>query len=226
MIRTPRLVAAAALALVSTAGAAHADPYTGPIVGTTTGCFYLTGNPGACSASSTASLGGLQFTGATDANLGSIVNGGGTIVLGTFHLSAHPGNSNALFDNRSFSLFAAFTQPGGDETFVASLDGFLLSPYIMGFQTGFVNVEQSNAGPRTVTYSGASGYGSFLLDIDDSELLTINIDNHATIRATISQATFTAVAPTVTPEPATVALLGTGLLGIGAFGLRRRRVEA
>ena len=230
MIRTSRRSTVAALAvslvsLVSLAGTAQAQAYTGPISGTTTGCFHATGNPASCAASSSASLAGLQFAGVTNGSFGSIANGGGSIVLGTLTLSPNRGNSTGLFDGSSFSLFASFAQPGGSDTFVAALDGIFFTPMFFGGQLGALQVSQLAGGPRTVSYGDASGSGSFVIDIDDSELLTINLDNTATIRATISDATF-AAAPTVTPEPATVALLATGLAAMGGIGAARRRRTA
>lgn len=228
MFRPSHLSAVAGL-VVSLAGSSavvHAQAYTGPIAGTTTGCFYASGNPAACAPSSAASLAGLQFAGRTDMELGSVLNGSGEVVLGTLALSASRDNSAALFDGSSFSLFASFTQPGGSETFVAALDGLFFTTIPFVGPIGALQVSQIGGGPRTVSYGGASGSGSFVIDIDDSELLTLNLDNTATIRATISQATFTA-APTVTPEPATVALLATGLAAVSGIGaVRRRRAAA
>ena len=224
LLPSPRLRPARAVAalagiaggLLLSASAALAQAYTGPVSGTTTGCFHL--DSGSCaSGTATASTAGLTFTG-VNGSFGSIVAGNGDIVLGSFGLAAHGGNSAGHFDARSFTLFATFTQPGGSREFTAALDGFGFTPVFMGMQLGGLQVNYLNDGPQLVTYTAANGHGSFLIDIDNEENLFVNLDNSATIRATISNATFTA-----TPEPATVALLGTGLLALGGIGAARRR---
>ena len=211
-------LAGLAVALVATAGTAQAQaPYTGPFTGTSVGCFFTTGSPGSCNeaseGSSTASLAGLTFNG-TNGLFGNAVDGSGSLVLGTFSLAANEGNCTRGglfgcadgFENKRFRMFVSFSQPGGSTIFTSVLEGAFLTDGIGG-----VLIDVNASGPRDIVFAG----GSFELDIDNEELLTVNIDNQATIRASVTDAT-------VTPEPATIALLATGLAAIGGVGVVRR----
>ncbi len=221
-----------AAALLLGASAAGAQSYTGQFRGATTGCFDNSAPYNCTSAGITDNLEGLSFTGlAPNSFLGTVTNGSGTLTLGTLRLSDDDGNGSVLgfnaFDGSSFRLFVNITTPGSDaDVFTAALDGTFDVDF--GFtddNDGSVGV--NFGGPQLFTYTTANGSGSFNLAVNDTR---VNINcglfcssserPTATITGQITSAQFTA-----TPEPATIALLASGLAAIGGMGVVRRRRE-
>jgi hypothetical protein len=81
-----------------------------------------------------------------------------------------------------------------------------------GLGFGVEQVDNSNAGSNTVTIN-AGPFNSLLLGAQRGETNDAFKIRTLTINYT----------PTVVPEPMTLSLLGTGLLGLGVFAWRRRR---
>jgi hypothetical protein len=189
------ILASTALAIGSTA--ANATAY----IGSTTGCFGAGCTPGLV----TTTTGGLTFNqgifNQNDSN-GFLAIGSGnptTDTLGLFTLTGLPW----VYNNTPFTLFVAFTQPGGlIGSYFALLDG-----NVSDNNSGGVDIDFNNT-PQLFTYAG----GAFTLKVND---LSVSAGGVASPISGVIRAV---------PEPATWGLM---LLGFGAIGLtmrsRRRR---
>jgi len=197
------LAVAASLCFASVAGAQVT------FTGSTTGCFYPAGP--ACVAVPAQVYKGLSFSGSsfsgntsTSGDLGfgnAFANNFGTITL-----SGVP----ASYANDFFKLIISFTAPTITSTvYTATLTGSVSVDPLAG-PSGGVHFDFDNT-PQIFTYATTSGTNSFKLIVDDQ-----SIGFNA---GPVQLSGFI----TTAPEPSTVMLVGTGLLGLIPVARRRRK---
>jgi hypothetical protein len=179
--------------------------------GVTEACFYQTGDP-MCATTPGATFQGLTFSpgafNVTTDPTGFVAIGGMGNNLGLMGLTWPP-----TFDygSTNFILRTIFTAPtvGGDAIFAAVLRGFVVEDEN---GVGFTFTDNS----QTLTFVDDQGReGEFVIRVNN-----FGVNANATTQAISGEIEVTAVVP----EPATMALLGTGLVGL--VGARRRRKNA
>jgi hypothetical protein len=205
--------------------AAHADEVT--VKGTTSGSFTSLGGT-----NTGTTLMGLQYinsgfdlrtTGGSRTLNGAAASPGGTNFnnLGSFYIAPPADPTVDNYNGSAFTLVVNFDAPTGIEggqtaTFTATLSGIV--ERIGPTQSYSVNVRFDNPA-QTFTYARADGTaGAFTLTVNDINGITPNFAR--AITASITNASET---PAAVPEPATIALLGTGLAGLFARTRRKRQ---
>lgn len=195
----------------------------------TTGCFGAACTPGTVPGTVTDATGFLRFTSHSfdvETEAGEAAIGGEDGHLGTFAFlggSVPTGAGIVNFGGQAFTLRVTFTSPAGVAVAPGAMD-------FLGTVSGTVNTANglTRGGPRILftettrdfgfVYEGVAGTGT--LDVQD--LVSVSPGGYQT-RTTTADGYLTA---SVVPEPASVALLGTGVAVLALAGLRRRRATA
>jgi hypothetical protein len=211
-----RAAAAAGAALALSATVAMAQV---PFQYYTTGFFANNGGLGTCSgaAATVATCSGagltLTFNGFDGSTVAPSYGSGSVVRLGSFEVTGN----------------GAVTVPPPDITFT-----LLINQVMPNVATG----QTVGSITGTITRPVGGPYDGSLLWQPSPEVVQIdpvlydiifrdlqgNMSSDGLVIAAAGSTTIEAYA-TVTPEPATVALLGTGIAGLGLFGLRRRNAQ-
>lgn len=227
-ILRPAILSLAAIALIGlSVSAARADEVL--ITGYSNGCFNAACPPPNSSAVQTTSLFGLTYVNSTFSNttVGGFLGLGGNPIspptqnvnnLGAFSLAT----TAATYTGNTFTLRVTFTAPQGINGSNTSLFTATLTGAVSSVGNGGVFIDFNNT-PILFTFNdvncegGATtcGSGSFFFAVND---LSIDPGQVASITGQITSAQQTTV-----PEPASMFLLGTGLIGVAGLARRLRK---